>query len=304
MHNIKANFDKVLGIVKAILQDECPSTGNFLRPGPKPIFTDLDVIALSITAECMGIDSELYLFSLLNTTYSRDFPTLITRRRFNDRRKSLFKWQERVRHLCAAALNEIIEVFAVDSMPLEVCKMARKEKSIFTKEEDIIAPDKGYCASQDKWYFGYKLHAACSPSGVVQTLTITKASVHDSNYLEDLSVNLKDCLLTGDRGYIVNPADDKALSLKEAGIVLEVPYRKNQKNKKPQLHVLKSIRKRIETVFSQLCDQFRIQRNFAHSFAGYRTRILSKISGMTILQFINKFITNKPVGQIKYALCY
>ncbi|MCL6097326.1 MAG: IS982 family transposase, partial [Bacteroidetes bacterium] len=35
---------------------------------------------------------------------------------------------------------------------------------------------------------------------------------------------------------------------------------------------------------------------------GFRTRILSKLTALTILQFINKFFNNKPVNHIKYAL--
>ncbi|MFV0329237.1 MAG: IS982 family transposase, partial [Dysgonomonas sp.] len=60
-------------------------------------------------------------------------------------------------------------------------------------------------------------------------------------------------------------------------------------------------RKRIETIFSQLCDQFMIVRNYAKQTDGIFARIIGKISALTILQYINK-MNNKPIGQIKYAL--
>lgn len=101
---------------------------------------------------------------------------------------------------------------------------------------------------------------------------------------------------------ILNNGELKEMLWNEKRINLEVPYRNNQKDKKPGLYILRKIRKRIETVFSQLCDQFMIQRNYAKSFPGYKTRILAKISGMTILQYINKFLRDKPIGKIKYAL--
>lgn len=302
MYNIKNNFDKILCLVKDILGDDCPKTGNLLRPGPKPVFTDLEVIALSLTAESLSIDSENRLFTIINYEYTGLFP--ISRRQYNDRRKSLFTYQTFIRQTISNKINALIEVFAVDSMPLEICRMARKERNKLGKEEEYINPDKGYCASQDRWYYGYKLHAACSPSGVIQSMDITDASVHDNHYLLDVSSNFNNCILTGDKGYIVNPNDNKALSLVESNVCLEVPYKKNQKDKKPVVYVLKKIRKRIETVFSQLCDQFMIQRNYAKSFAGYKTRILAKISGFTMLQYINKFITGRPVGRVKYALNY
>ncbi len=69
MHNIKANFDKLFDVVKEIIGDEIGTDGNFLRPGPKPRFTDIEVITLNLTAECLSIDSENFLFIKLQTEY-------------------------------------------------------------------------------------------------------------------------------------------------------------------------------------------------------------------------------------------
>ena len=64
-------------------------------------------------------------------------------------------------------------------------------------------------------------------------------------------------------------------------------------------------RKRIETIFPQLTDQFLVIRNYAKITNGLFARINGKISGkisaLTILQYVN-FINNKPIGRIKYAL--
>tara|TARA_B100000809_G_scaffold242759_1_gene267145 strand:- start:3804 stop:4022 length:219 start_codon:yes stop_codon:yes gene_type:complete len=64
---------------------------------------------------------------------------------------------------------------------------------------------------------------------------------------------------------------------------------KNQHNYKKQLYVLRKSRKRIENLFSQLCDQFIIRRNYAKYFDGFKTRILAKVKAMTEIQRINKF---------------
>ncbi len=63
MHNIKTNFDKILVVIKDILGDEINEKVNYLRRGTRHRFSDIEVIALSLTAECLGIDSENYLFS-------------------------------------------------------------------------------------------------------------------------------------------------------------------------------------------------------------------------------------------------
>ena len=57
----------------------------------------------------------------------------------------------------------------------------------------------------------------------------------------------------------------------------------------------------IETIFSQLTDQFLVIRNYAKITNALFARIIGKISALTILQYVN-FINDKPIGRIKYAL--
>lgn len=287
-------------VLKEVSGDCFLVDGNLLRPGPKPKFTDLEVVALSLTAECMGIDSELYLFGKLNCNYREAFPDMISRRQYNDRRKSLFQLQDYLRGKLAERLNDLTEVFAIDSMPLEICKLARMERNKMGKEQEYMCPDKGFSASHNKYFYGYKLHAVCSPCGVLQAIDLTRASVHDIHYLKDVGNTFRNCIITGDRGYI-NQELRKSI-WDNSRVCLEVPTRSNQKEKRKVPYIFRKIRKRIETVFSQLCDQFMIQRNYAKSFIGYKVRILGKVTGFTILQYINKYITGRPVGRIKYAL--
>jgi len=241
MHNIKTNFDKILGVVKDILCDEINENGNYLRRGTKPRFSDIEVIALSLTAECLSIDSENYLFSKLNKEYKKEFKNMISRRQYNDRRKSLFEKAERVRKLMTERLNMQADVFAIDSMPIEICKLSREQRNKMGKESVHHSPDKGYCASQKKYFYGYKLHSVCSAAGVIESLDLTKASVHDVHYLKDVQQLFSNCIITGDKGYI---GREHQINLFEtAGIELEVPLRSNQKEQKPVIRILKKIRK-------------------------------------------------------------
>lgn len=60
--------------------------------------------------------------------------------------------------------------------------------------------------------------------------------------------------------------------------------RKNNVNFKPFPKALSKARKRIKALFSQLCDQFMIRRNYAKSFEEFSSRILSKITALTLIQ--------------------
>ena len=90
MHNIRTNFTKILEVIKDIIGDEITEKGNYLRRGTRPKFSDIEVIVLSLTAECLSIDSENNLFSKLNKEYLNDYKNLISRRQYNDRRQLLF----------------------------------------------------------------------------------------------------------------------------------------------------------------------------------------------------------------------
>ena len=131
-------------------------------------------------------------------------------------------------------------------------------------------------------------------------MDLTKASVHDIHYLHDVKEQLSNAFLLGDKAYLSKEFQIDLFT--SSNISLQLPTRTNQYNHKKQPFILRKARKRIETLFSQLCDQFMIRRNYAKSFDGFRTRILSKLTALTILQFINKFFNHKPINHIKHAL--
>ena len=196
----------------------------------------------------------------------------------------------------SAKLTNTENYFIVDSMPLEICKLSRSSRTSICKEDYQTSPSKGYCASQKLHFYGYKLHAVCSASGVFSDFELTKASVYDIHYLKNIKNNFSSCVLIGDKGYL---STDYQLDLFTSNqIKLEVPMRVNQQDYQKQLYLLRKTRKRIETLFSQLCDQFLIRRNYAKSFDGYKNRILSKIASLTVIQMINKLL-NININNIK-----
>jgi hypothetical protein len=299
MHNIKANFDKIIVITKQFIKQDINEKGNIPRVGKKPKFSDVSVISLALTSEAMGIDSENYLFQKLKTTYNTSFPELIDRSQYNVRRRKLKNYIDKVRQGIVAELETFENIFSLDSMPVEVCKIARSNRCRLGKENFETAPDKGFCASQQTYYYGYKLHCVCSYKGLIHSYDLTKASVHDIAYLSEVKQQFNNCLMLGDKGYL--SAEIKLDLFTSANIHLETPMRVNQKNYKPQPYLFKKARKRIETIYSQLCDQFMIRRNYAKSVSGLFTRIVSKITAMAVLQYLN-VINSKPFGQIKNAL--
>ena len=300
MHNLYTKFVKILEICKLFSENLVNEYGNIPRRDPIPKFSDLEVVALSLAAESESINSEKWLFEYRLQEYKDKLPTLISRRQFNDRRKNTAGLCEEIRKRLAMKMDGAEKLFFVDSKPIEVCRVAREKRCRMGRTGDFSkAPDFGYCASQNTYYFGYKLHALCGLTGVIHSSDLSTASVAALKYMNDVKLTYHDCSIYGDKGYI--GADIQFDLFETAHIRLECPYRVNQKDWKHTFIPFVKARKRIETLFSQLTDQFLVIRNYAKITNGLFARIISKISALTVLQYVN-FINNKPIGRIKYAL--
>mgnify|MGYP003424636279 FL=1 len=292
MSNLEASYKLILKELIKISKVE-----NFYFKPIKPKLSDLELISLIILAEFKSIDSECQLFREIKDF---DIASKIERSVYNRRKRKLFPFIEEIRLKMVEKFNDFENYFIVDSMPLEVCKLARSSRSKICKEVDYAIPNKGFCASQNLHFYGYKLHAVCSISGIFQSFDLSPASVHDIHYLQDIKGQLSDCVLLGDKGYLSQTIQLDLFN--EVNIQLETPKRKNQKDYKPQFYPFKKYRKRIETLFSQLCDQFMIRRNYAKCFQGFKTRILAKITTLTTIQYLNKFVFDRNINNLKINL--
>ena len=299
MHNFVAKFGKILEICKQFAGNHVNEKGNIPRRGVVPTFSDIEVVALSITAEAFSIDSENYLFNRLNTECPGAIANLITRRQFNQRRKLTRGLGEEIRRAIAKAIDGGESVFSIDSKPVKVCQNARASRCTMGKRDIEHAPAWGYCASQDMHYYGYKLHALCGVRGVIHSYDMTAANVHDLHYLKDVQWEYHDCMILGDKGYLSAPIQQDLFET--AHITLEVPYRLNQKNWRQPTWAYKRFRKRIETVFSQLNDHLMMIRNYAKQPEDFFVRMGAKVAAFTMLQYIN-LLNHRPIGQVKYAL--
>ena len=59
MHNLSANFLIFLDITKSVFKSTINPDNNFRFYPRKPKLSDCDILALTLTAESIGIDSEL-----------------------------------------------------------------------------------------------------------------------------------------------------------------------------------------------------------------------------------------------------
>jgi hypothetical protein len=301
MHNIKTNFSKFYGICKELFKNEQAYKLNFQFYPVRPKMNDLEIVSLACCMEALSIDSENLLWSKLKKDYASSFPNLIDRSRFNRRRKRLTPFILKVQDYISSKLENQSQTMVVDSIPVPVVKMAREKNFKAFRKSFETAPAKGWSAVNKSWFIGYKLHVIIFDNGVVQQSGITKANVHDINFLKQVTNLPEKKKILGDRAYI-----SKTLQIdlfEQYKVTLKVPFRNNQHDYKKHPKKYKSKRQMVETFFAQMCDQLNLKRNYAKSYEGLAVRLASKLSSMSILHWINH-LNGKKLAQIKHALSF
>jgi hypothetical protein len=292
MNNLSQNYE----IILKVMQENCSDIASF-KQVKTPKLSNMELVALDLTAEYMSYNTEMQLFRVIKGTV---FDGKIERSNYNKRRRKLVLYKENIRQRLSQKFSHLSNLFIVDSTPLEICKLSRAKRSGICAT-DTIQPDFGYCPAQKKHYFGYKLHLVCDENAVIHSFDFTPANTHDVNYLKDVKYNLHHCELIGDRGYISAAYQSDLFS--QSQIKLSVPMRSNTRNPTQFSALKRRKRKRIETLISQLDGQFSMNVNFAKTFEGLTTRVISKITALTTIQFLNLFVFKRNLNNIKCNLC-
>ena len=122
--------------------------------------------------------------------------------------------------------------------------------------------------------------------GFITAFEITPASIDDREGLRDLVDGLSDITILGDKGYVGENLHDE---MKEQNICLMSLKRSNSKNNWPKSvrQLIFQVRRRVETVFSQLSEQLHAERVLAKSFEGLCTRLVNKILAHNVCLVLN-----------------
>lgn len=140
--------------------------------------SDLEVIALALSAESVGIGSENLLFSKLRTDYAARFPRLIHRTRFNRPRKQLAAHILAFASRASERASPGSQVHPVDSMPCPVVRNSREPRLRVCTESPANAPAKGWSAVDRRYFIGYKLHLVICSNVPFRDMAISPANVH------------------------------------------------------------------------------------------------------------------------------
>ena len=270
-------------IVDDIVQEIAPL---LRRPGPAPLFSDSELIALCLIGECKGWDVETELLSNMEA-YRDLFPHLPEQSRFNRRRRNLTVVMNLIRRILLAQLDLAQDQHCViDSLPIPVVQFHLVPTS--TGDWPAYGADFGKVSTKKMTIFGYKLHLLITMNGLILDFELAPASATDLEVGFELLSEHTDLEVIGDKGYI---SADKAAELWQFNrIRLRTLPRRNQKQQLPRelRRLYNSVRQIIETVNGQLTEQFNIETNHAHSFRGLCARLYTKLTAHTLCIYINR----------------
>lgn len=228
------------------------------------------------------------------------FPNLCSRTRFNRIRRNLLQTTQLIREQLSVSFPiPKSQYYVIDSFPLAVCKFGRAKYCHAFRTDGA---NYGRCPSKKETYYGFKVHVLITLEGYISAFEITPASTDDREGLRDFAEYTQGSIILGDKGY-----SGKALSqdMKSKDICLlslkPSNYKENWSKETRQL--IFRFRRRVETVFSQLSEQFHAERVLAKSFHGLCTRLVNKILGHNLCMAFNSIFRKKcDIGKIKQLI--
>jgi hypothetical protein len=253
------------------------------RPGPKPkTCSDSELLTLVLVGECAGWREETELLQRWKQ-HADLFPCLPSLSRFNRRRRQLVGCLQAFHQYLLQHLEWASDrILLLDSVPVAV--VSRAHAAHASSDWHVHQAGYGYSHTKRLPFFGYRLHLLVTYGGVILDWVLTSAAVSEVTAGADLLYHtplpLGDRLVLADKGYTSTPVR-MALSCARAVRLLVLPKRDMRSAATFPLALRRrfaQVRQRIETVNSQLAQQFDVEHTSAHSFWGMTTRLSAKLT--------------------------
>lgn len=258
--------------------------------GFPPHLSDSEVITMDLVGEWCGYDGDEAIWQYFKRHWWAWCPRLGARTTFVRQAANLWRLKQLLQERLVTDLGaRTADCHIIDGFPIAVCKLARAPRSRgLTAEADYR-----YCAAKAEDYYGLKANLLIDLRGVVVGLTITAANVDERDSAYDL-VSVIEGLLLGDKGFIRPQfkADCEAL-----GIDLQTPVRQNMTERRPRwwLQLLRRLRKRIETVISQLEQRFGLAKTRARDVWHLTNQVTRKLLAHTLGVWLNLHQGREPL---------
>lgn len=273
---MRADLDLLCVSVYCTADDLLPArTGNARRK-----LTDAEIVTLCVAQVLMGIPSDRRFLRAARRQLGHLFPLLPSQDALHKRRARLadsIEWLIGV--FAARSPGATDELLLLDSTPVEC------GRSLETARRSRLAEvaGYGYCKSHSRWFWGMRLHLACSPDGTPRAAALVSADRPE----REVALTLLPRALHGgetivcDKGYA---GREFAAAVAELGASVLRPPRQDEPQHSPHLA---PIRQRIESVFYSCKDLLSLERHGARTPHNLWARIATRLLALAACIALN-----------------
>jgi len=268
------------------------------KAGAKPVFSDSEVITLSLAQHWLGFSDEREFLRYVRNNWLPLFPRLISQGQFNRRARGLCWLINRMRQDVIARMG-VAEAPCqiIDGTPVKV----RHWRRFGRRHLRLPGAALGHCASKKETYYGYRLLARTTLDGVIVDFDLFAASEDEREAALDLLSDCRGLSVLGDKGFLDQRC--QAVLREDRGLLLLTPKRKNQaeQNDPAWDALMNRARRLIETTFAQAKGVFGLEQPRARSLWGVLSRVIAKITGLTLAALCNRQQGQPPLRLAEFA---
>lgn len=244
--------------------------------------TDAEVVALCVAQVMLGVPSDRRFLRLAKRQLGHLFPILPKQPGLVKRRAALadtIAWLVEIFAANSPAAHD--ELVVIDSTPVEC------GRSLDTARRSALADwaGYGYSRSHSRWFWGMRLHLACSLDGTPRAVMLCGADQKERDValrqLLPVAAHSGARLAVCDKGYAGRDFEHQAATL---GVTVIRPRRRDETG--PQPH-LAPIRQRVESVFQTCKDLLSLERHGARTITGLNARIGLRLLTLTAAIWLN-----------------
>jgi len=269
----------IFTIIYVLVDDWYQTKGAKLvkgKPGPKPKFTDSEVITLMLAQDFIPYPSETQYLEFIRANFLDLFPKLVDQSQYNRRTRSLHLLVEELRRywITQKGWNKRT-CYLMDTKPVPVIGYKRSKR----RSDFLGSANYGICISRNLKYFGYKLIIIATLDGIPIIYDLVPANVDERLAAETVIDYLSNCDILADKGFI--GLEWQTQIFDQTNNLIWTPRRTNQYYQNTPVFDcwLSSVRERIEGVFHEIQNVGRnIERLLAKTVRGLSTRVITKIT--------------------------
>jgi hypothetical protein len=247
------------------------------RPGPRAKINDAELVALAVCQAAMGISSDRQFLGLVGYRLPGWFTHLPEQSQYNRRLRALTGLLTVVQQRLAGLLD-VGGARLADGTLIGVANYA----GCAARSEFAGVAAYGYCAAKSEWVWGVRLVLRTDRRGTPLGYTLVPANEHEYEPLLDLVEPGE--TVVADKGLWGRAYNTR---MESSEVRLLTPARERTAENAERERALASTRLVIESVFSNLKQQMRLERHLAKTPRGLVQRIAQRLLALSLGIYLN-----------------